>query len=101
MFAKQPRSGSSRWHFDIDEYLNPFFPASVLPRLPSAVAHFLGYRTHTPRPLGNLVMIFWAAIGVFSSLAVIGAVNRAVPEFQARGVPTILGSFVCTHPPTP
>ncbi|KAK4120296.1 HPP-domain-containing protein [Parathielavia appendiculata] len=90
----QPRRGLSRWHFDIDKYLNPFIPTSAMPRLPASVAHFLGYRTHAPmHPLGNLAMIFWAVIGVFCSLAVIGAVARAVPEFQSRGVPTIIGSF--------
>ncbi|KAK4236842.1 HPP family-domain-containing protein [Achaetomium macrosporum] len=90
----RPRRGSSRWHFDIDKYLNPFFPPSALPSLPSAVAHFLGYRTHAPpHSLGNLAMIFWALIGVFSSLAIIGAVAQEVPAFQSRAVPVIIGSF--------
>ncbi|KAK3900649.1 hypothetical protein C8A05DRAFT_35715, partial [Staphylotrichum tortipilum] len=57
------RRGPSQWHFDVDAHLNPFLPPSVLPRLPSPVAHFLGYRTHAPRPVGNLAMIFWAVIG--------------------------------------
>lgn len=96
MMANQPRRGPSRWHFDIDRYLNPLFPASILPRFPAPVAHFLGYRTHPPHPLGNLAMIFWAAVGVFSSIAVIGAVAQGIPEFQGRGVPVVIGSFVCT-----
>ena len=97
----RPRRGLSRWHFDIDKYLNPFVPPSGLPHVPSPVAHFLGYRTHAPaRPLGNLAMVFWAVIGVFCSLAIIGAVVLAVPAFQVRGVPTIIGSFVrpLSHP---
>ncbi|KAK4154908.1 HPP family-domain-containing protein [Chaetomidium leptoderma] len=90
----QPHRGPARWHFDIDGYINPFFPPSALPRLPSPVAHFLGYRTHAPtHQLGNLAMIFWAAIGVFSSIAIIGAVMLSIPEFQSRGVPTVIGSF--------
>ncbi|KAH6839522.1 HPP family-domain-containing protein [Chaetomium sp. MPI-CAGE-AT-0009] len=90
----QPRRGLSQWHFDIDKYLNPFFPPSALPLMPAPIAHFLGYRTHPPaHPLGNLAMIFWAVIGVFASLAIIGAVVLAVPSFQAQGVPTIIGSF--------
>ncbi|KAK3301740.1 HPP family-domain-containing protein [Chaetomium strumarium] len=89
-----PRRGPSRWHFDIDKHLNPFFPPSALPYLPSPVAHFLGYRTHAPPPsLGNLAMIFWAVVGVFSSLAIIGAVAQEVPAFQSRAVPIIIGSF--------
>ncbi len=96
-----PRRGPSRWHFDIDKYLNPFFPPSALPHVPSPLAHFLGYRTHAPaHPLGNLAMIFWAVVGVFASLAIIGAVALAVPAFQVRGVPTIIGSFV-RPPPFP
>lgn len=95
-----PRRGPSRWHFDIDQHTNRFFPPSALPYLPSPVAHFLGYRTHAPaRPLGNLAMIFWAVIGVFSSLAVIGAVGLAIPAFTSRGVPVIVGSFVRGVPP--
>lgn len=90
-----PRRGPSRWHFDIDQFLNPLLPPSLLPRLPSPVAHFLGYRTHAPQhALGNLAMVFWAVIGVFSSLAIIGVVNEAVPAFQHRTVPIIIGSFV-------
>jgi hypothetical protein len=91
----RPRRGPSGWHFDIDKHTTAFFPPSALPYLPAPIAHFLGYRTHAPtRPLGNLAMIFWAVIGVFSSLAVIGAVGLAVPAFTTRGVPTIVGSFV-------
>ncbi|KAK4131568.1 HPP-domain-containing protein [Trichocladium antarcticum] len=93
MIHNQPRRGPSRWNFDIDQHVNPVLPPSLLPHLPAPVAHFLGYRTHPAHPLGNLAMIFWAVVGVFSSLVVIGAVAREVPAFQARGVPTIIGSF--------
>lgn len=95
----QPRRGLSRWHFDIDKHLNPFLAPSALPMMPAPIAHFFGYRTHAPaHPLGNLIMIFWAVIGVFASLAIVGAVVLAVPSFQAQGVPTIIGSFVCLSP---
>ncbi|KAL2182107.1 HPP family-domain-containing protein [Thermothelomyces heterothallicus CBS 202.75] len=87
------RRGPTRWHFDIDKYLNPLLPPSCLPYLPAPVAHFLGYRTRPPRPLGNLAMIFWAVVGVFASLAIIGAVDQAIPAFQARGAPIIIGSY--------
>lgn len=92
---KPPGRGPSRWHFDIDEFINPIFPASVLSLLPHPIAHFLGYRTHhLPPRLGNVAMIFWAFIGIFSSLTVIGAVGVNVPAFRSLGVPTIIGSFV-------
>ncbi|KAK4139646.1 HPP family-domain-containing protein [Dichotomopilus funicola] len=98
--SAQARRGPSRWHFNIDAHLNPFIPASPLPRLPTPIAHFLGHRTHAPSssaggrpPLGNIAMIFWAMVGVFSSLAIIGAVTQHVPAFESRGVPVIIGSF--------
>ncbi|KAK0704385.1 HPP family-domain-containing protein [Lasiosphaeris hirsuta] len=91
--AAPPPGPRLRWHLDLDRYLNPFLPASVLPRLPSAVAHFLGYRTpgQPPRPLGNLLVVFWTFIGIFSSLTIIGAVGQEIHSF--RNVPTIIGSF--------
>jgi hypothetical protein len=100
MTPTPPRRGPSQWHFDIDSYLNPVFPASILPRLPHPVAHFLGYRTHhPPKPLGNVAVIFWAFIGVFSSLTIIGAVSQQIPAFKTLGVPAVIGSFVRPPPP--
>ncbi|KAK0647109.1 HPP family-domain-containing protein [Cercophora newfieldiana] len=93
--AAPPRSGPFRWHVDIDRHLNPLLPASILPRLPAPIAHFLGYRSHPSRTgaLGNIVVVFWAAIGVFSSLTIIGAVAQQIPSFAHHAVPTIVGSF--------
>lgn len=96
--APKPGAGISGWHFDPDRYLNPVLPASILPRLPHFVAHFLGHRTTDERkpgrpPLGNIPMIFWAFVGIFGSLSLIGAVGQEVPLFRSRGVPTIIGSF--------
>lgn len=84
-----------RWHLDIDRHLNPVLPPSVLPRLPRPVAHFLGYRSHpsSQGALGNVAVVLWASIGIFSSLAIIGAVTNQIPAFQSRAVPTIVGSF--------
>lgn len=94
--AKAKVRGPFRWHVDIDRILNPILPTSILPRLPHPVAHFLGYRSHpsVTGPLGNVAVVFWAAIGIFCSLSIIGAVAQQIPAFQHRGVPTIIGSFV-------
>ncbi|KAK4444229.1 HPP family-domain-containing protein [Podospora aff. communis PSN243] len=91
----QGRTDPFRWHVDIDRHLNPLLPASILPRLPHPVAHFLGYRSHPSKAgaLGNVAVVFWAAIGVFASLAIIGGVARHIPSFAHRAVPTIVGSF--------
>jgi len=84
----------SQWHFDVDRFLNPFIPASPLSRAPYQISYPLGYRRGPPRPLGNIVIIFWAFIGVFSSLAIIQVIGRQVPSFVEYGAPTIIGSFV-------
>ncbi|KAK3380549.1 HPP family-domain-containing protein [Lasiosphaeria ovina] len=86
----------SQWNVDVDRVLGPMVPASVLPHLPSALGHFLGHRDPAGpahRKLGNVTMVFWAAVGVFSSLAIIGAVAQHIPAFQRRQVPTIIGSL--------
>ncbi|KAK3374737.1 HPP family-domain-containing protein [Podospora didyma] len=84
----------SRWHFNIDKHINPILPASVLPQIPYPVAHFLGHRSPPPqRPVGNLTVIFWAFIGIFSSLTIIGTVSARVPSFKSHNVPQIIGSF--------
>ncbi|KAI0105194.1 HPP family-domain-containing protein [Hypoxylon sp. NC0597] len=83
----------SKWHFEIDEYLNPWLPAAPWKHIPYPVAHFLGHRPRPQRPLGNIVMIFWAFIGVFCAIMIIEAASHAVPSFQAHGAPIIIGSF--------
>ena len=89
-----------QWHIDIDRVVNPLLPVSILPRLPAPVAHFLGHRSHPTAGgrIGNVAVVFWACIGVFSSLAVLGAVTQHVPSFRDRNVPVIVGSFVCPLP---
>ncbi|KAK0637480.1 HPP family-domain-containing protein, partial [Bombardia bombarda] len=84
-----------QWRFDVDQYLNPFIPGTILPRLPYAISHFLGYRTQAPRkwPPGSFVVTFWAFVGTFLSLAIIGSINNHIPSFESRAVPTIIGSF--------
>ncbi|KAI1481098.1 hypothetical protein K445DRAFT_333784 [Daldinia sp. EC12] len=84
----------SKWHFEIDKYLNPWIPAAPWNYLPYPVAHFLGHRQeHHQRPLGNIAMVFWAFIGVFCSLTIIEAVGHAIPSFEEHGAPIIIGSF--------
>ncbi|KAI1800245.1 HPP family protein [Daldinia bambusicola] len=84
----------SKWHFEIDKYLNPWIPAAPWSHVPYPVAHFLGHRPERhQRPLGNIVMIFWAFIGVFCSLLTIEAVSHAIPSFEEHGAPIIIGSF--------
>ncbi|KAK6951380.1 hypothetical protein Daesc_007915 [Daldinia eschscholtzii] len=84
----------SKWHFEIDKYLNPWIPAAPWNYLPYPIAHFLGHRQeHHQQPLGNIAMVFWAFIGVFCSLTIIEAVGHAIPSFEEHGAPIIIGSF--------
>lgn len=84
----------SKWHFEIDEYLNPWIPPAPWKHIPYPIAHFFGYRPNHPRPLGNIAVIFWAFIGILCSLTIIELVGRAIPSFEAHGTPMIIGSFV-------
>lgn len=84
------------WTFDVDRYLNPFVPCPPWRRLPYPVARFLGHRKpdFKPWPLENIVTIFWAFIGAFCGISVIGVVVLHIPEFQHRSVPLLISSFV-------
>ncbi len=83
-----------RWNFDIDAYLNPFLAASPLPSISPCISHFLGYRKdkEPAPPLGNVVVVFWASIGIFSSVAIIQLVGHQVLLFDNG--PTIINSLV-------
>ncbi|WPJ63949.1 hypothetical protein SMAC4_09220 [Sordaria macrospora] len=86
------------WHLDIDRFINPFIPASVLPHFPTPIAYFLGYRDLNPKrpakkPPGNIAIIFFAFVGIFVTLAIIGAVGEHYEGFGGRGVPVVVGSF--------
>ena len=88
------------WHFDIDRYLNPLIPAPRWHLVPQPVAHFLGYRKETPKPLGNIAIAFWSMLGAFCGVALVAAVSSHVPSFEARDAPAIVGSFVSSLHPT-
>ncbi|PYH87938.1 HPP family protein [Aspergillus ellipticus CBS 707.79] len=101
MNAQQPQSSSmleridfSRFHVDIDAYINPFLPPPPWRRLPRSISRFFGYReTLPPKPLGNLVVAFWALIGVFCGVLIVAEVSEHVPSFEAHHAPIIVASF--------
>ncbi|KAI1829955.1 hypothetical protein DTO013E5_5423 [Penicillium roqueforti] len=86
-------SRPTTWNFDIDRYLNPFVPAPRWHLVPRPVAYMLGYRDRPPKPLGNIVVAFWASIGAFCGVALVASVSKRVPSFKAHDATTILGSF--------
>ncbi|KAL7623361.1 hypothetical protein AAE478_007042 [Parahypoxylon ruwenzoriense] len=89
----------SKWHFEIDDYLNPWIPAAPWKHLPSPIARFMGHRPEHQPPLGNIAMVFWAFIGVLCSLIIIQAVSHAIPSFEERGAPIIIASLVSSATP--
>ncbi|KAL4925413.1 HPP family protein [Aspergillus undulatus] len=84
----------SRWHLDIDTFLNPLLPSPPYHLLPRPVSHFLGYRGDKPlKALGNLVIAFWALISVFGGVLLICEVSLHIPKFRELDAPIIVGSF--------
>ncbi|WEW56530.1 hypothetical protein PRK78_001976 [Emydomyces testavorans] len=78
---------------DIDRFLNRYIPHPRWHILPRPVAHFLGHRLHPPKKVGNVLVMFWSLIGVFSGLLIVTAVSAHIPSFRQHGAPVILGSF--------
>jgi hypothetical protein len=54
----------------------------------------LGYRDRPPKPIGNILIALWSLLGAFCGVALVASVSKRVPAFEARGAPTIIGSFV-------
>lgn len=82
---------------DIDRVVNRIVPPPPWRRLPYPVARFFGYRKAKPEGMGNVMMVFWAFVGIFCALSIIEVISLRVPSFQERGVPVIIGSFVSDH----
>lgn len=80
-------------NFDIDEHLNRFIPASRLHLLPEPLSWFLGYRTKPRKPVGNVIVWWWAFIGAFAGLLVVEAVYM-LPGLKKEGAPIIIASLV-------
>ncbi|RAL14409.1 HPP family protein [Aspergillus homomorphus CBS 101889] len=83
----------SRFHVDIDAFLNPFLPPPPWRYMPRPVSRFFGYREKAPKPLGNLVVAFWTLIGVFCGVLVVAEASMHVPLFEHHNAPIIVASF--------
>lgn len=88
-------------HVDIDRYLNKVIPPSAVHRLPRPINRFLGHRK-TPKPdVGNVLIAFWALVGTFCGLVVVGAVFRYSPWIREHHPPVLIASLVycpsCCH----
>ncbi|EAS30616.3 HPP family protein [Coccidioides immitis RS] len=78
---------------DIDRFLNRYVPHPRWHLLPRPVAHFLGHRLHPPKKVGNVLVMLWSLIGVFTGLLIVTAVSTHIPSFRQHGAPIIVGSF--------
>lgn len=82
------------WEVDIDRYVNRVVPHPQWHRFPKPLAHFLGYRSNPePNKIGNVLIMFWSLVGIFTGLLIVTAVSKHTPSFQERGVPIVVGSF--------
>ncbi|OJJ48931.1 hypothetical protein ASPZODRAFT_13665 [Penicilliopsis zonata CBS 506.65] len=83
----------TRWHLDIDHYLNPWLPAPPWRHLPRLVSRMFGYREHPTSVMGNVGVAFWALIGIFCGVAVVATVSMHIPSFEEHGAPIIVASL--------
>ncbi|KAJ5182643.1 hypothetical protein N7492_000259 [Penicillium capsulatum] len=81
------------WNLDIDRFMNPFIPAPRWHLFPRPVAHFLGHRESSTKPIGNVLTACWALVGAFCGVALIASVSERIPSFKIRDSPPIIGSF--------
>ena len=80
-------------NFDIDKYIVPLLPEPWLPKLPTIVSRWFGYRFKPIRKLSDGMNWLWTWIGAFASIVVIIAVFQRDSYFNWRGMPYIVGSF--------
>ncbi|OAT08129.1 hypothetical protein BDBG_16968 [Blastomyces gilchristii SLH14081] len=76
--------------------LNRYVPYPRWHLIPRPVAHFLGHRTQPPKKPGNVLVMLWSIVGVFCGLAIVAAVTKNIPRFQAHGSFTMISSFGAT-----
>jgi len=90
---KIPIPAASDLHFEIDHYLNKIIPPTLVHRLPRPISYFLGHR-ETPKPdVGNILIAFWALVGAFCGLTVVGAAFRYSPWIQEHHPPVLIASL--------
>lgn len=89
-----PFTDTSKWHFDIDRYLNHIVPAPRWRLVPYPVSYFLGYRKgNKVDRIGNIAMTFWAFVGIFVAILLIELAMRSISVVEESGI-LIIASFV-------
>jgi hypothetical protein len=81
-------------HFDIDDYLNRICFPSQVHKFPTPIARFLGWRKYPEKQIGNILIAFYAFIGAFLGLILVGATFRYSPLIQEYHTPVLFASLV-------
>jgi hypothetical protein len=79
--------------FDVDHYINHFVPRSRIYLLPKPISWFLGYRAERSRPIGSVLVWWWAFFGAFCSILVIEAVFQT-ERLKMEKTPLVIASLV-------
>ncbi|KAF8866429.1 HPP family protein-like protein [Acephala macrosclerotiorum] len=83
---------SPAFDFDVDHYINPILPWSRIYLLPKSISWFLGYRAEHSRPIGSVLIWWWAFFGAFCSILVIEAVFQT-ERFKMEKTPLVIASL--------
>lgn len=81
------------WHFDADNYFNPYVPRKLVYRLPIPLSYFLGHRDRPRTEIGDITVAGWALLGAFVRVVVIEAAFMA-SVIKDLGGPVLIASFV-------
>lgn len=84
---------SPAFDFDVDDHINPILPRSRIYLLPKPISWFLGYRAERGRPIGSVLVWWWAFFGAFSSILVIEAVFQT-ERLKVEKTPLVIASLV-------
>ena len=80
-------------NFDIDHFLNPYVPRNRLDLVPRPIAHFLGYRTHTPKEPSHLVSWILTFFATVAGLCLVGGVYNYAPAVAKYNPPALVASL--------
>lgn len=82
------------WQFTVDKYLNPYYPPSIIPRLPPWIARWLGYHQTKPKP--DYLLWLDIMIGTFAGLLTLEGIFKHSGIFKEHHAPILIASYGAT-----
>lgn len=79
--------------FTIDNYLNPYYPRSIVPRLPRPIQRVLGNHKGLQSFKSSWILYIDVLIGSFISILVIEGVFKHSGVFKSHNAPVIIASY--------